>query len=166
MRAIKQLLVIGVFGLLIVGAVSVSGFYNPARKKLIGKWDISFEMTQTDLRQMGVTNNPLVAATAQSIMKSMQAEMEVEFRDDDTVTLGVTTFGLFAGETGTWRVDGRDGDRVVLELQLEQDRLLGSGPSRSSMTTRSKWTHPRNRVSRPVNLSFFGARRPALNRSD
>lgn len=123
MKALKQLIVIGVFGLLIAGAVSVSGFYNPARKKLIGKWDITFEMTQTDLRQMGVTNNPLLAATAQGIMKTMQAEMEVEFHDDDDrITLGVTTFGLLAGESGTWKVAKRDGDEVVLAIQFDREQ--------------------------------------------
>jgi hypothetical protein len=122
MRAIKQFFVIGIFGLLIAGAVSVSGFYNPARKKLIGKWDITFEMTQTDLRQMGVTNNPLVAATAQGIMDVMQAEMEVEFRDDDTVSLGVNTFGFFAGESGTWKVGKRSGEQVILAIKFAEEQ--------------------------------------------
>ena len=46
MHTLKRMFVIGVFGLLIAGAVSVRGFYNPARKRLIGKWDITFEMTK------------------------------------------------------------------------------------------------------------------------
>ncbi|MBI2479457.1 MAG: hypothetical protein HYV60_12735, partial [Planctomycetia bacterium] len=79
---LKQLIVIGIFGVVIAVAVSVTGFYNPARKKLIGKWDVSFEMTQTDLRQMGVTSNPLLAATAQTLVSTMQAKMQVEFRED------------------------------------------------------------------------------------
>ena len=121
MHTLKQMFVIGVFGLLIAGAVSVRGFYNPARKRLIGKWDITFEMTQTDLRQMGVTNNPLISAAAQGIMQTMQATMEVKFRDDDTIILGVTTFGLFAGESGTWQVAQRDGDQVVLAIKFDED---------------------------------------------
>jgi hypothetical protein len=88
---------------------------------LIGKWDVSFEMTQTDLRQMGVTNNPLVSATAQTVANVMQAQMQVEFREDDTATLGVTTFGFLAGDTGTWKVAGRDGDQVTVELKFSGD---------------------------------------------
>ncbi len=119
MKWIKQLIVIGIFGLLIVGAVSVSGFQNPARKKLIGKWDVAFEMSQTDLRGMGVTANPLVAATAQQLMKAIQTEMQVEFRDDDTVSLGVTTFGFLVGDSGTWKVAGRDGEQTKIAIRFE-----------------------------------------------
>jgi len=119
MRAIKQFFVIGIFGLLIAGAVSVSGFYNPVRKKLIGKWDIAFEMTQTDLRKMGVTNNPVVGAAAQGVMKAMQAEMQIEFRDDDTVSMGMTTFGFFAGESGTWKASRGDSDQFVIAIQFD-----------------------------------------------
>ena len=121
MKTIKQLIVIGIFGLLIAGALSVSGLYNPARKKLIGKWDVSFEMTQTDLRQMGVTNNPLAAATAQTLVNVMQAKMQVELRDDDTASLGVTTFGFMAGDSGTWKVASTDGDQVTIEIKFTDD---------------------------------------------
>lgn len=122
MKIIKQLIVIGFFGVLIAVGVSVTGFYNPARTKLIGKWDVSFEMTQTDLRQMGVTNNPLVAATAQTFANAMQAQMKVEFRDDDTASLGVTTFGFLAEDSGTWKVAGRDGDQVNVEIKFSGEQ--------------------------------------------
>ena len=122
MKFIKQAVVIGVFGLLIVGAVSFSGLLNPTKKKLIGKWDVSFEMTQTDLRQMGVTNNPLVAATAQTLVNAMQAQMQVEFKDDDTASLGVTTFGFLAEDSGTWKVAAKDGDQVTIEIKFSDDQ--------------------------------------------
>ncbi|MDA1055304.1 MAG: hypothetical protein O3C40_33200 [Planctomycetota bacterium] len=126
MKTIKQLIVIGIFGLLIAGAVSVTGFYNPARKKLIGKWDVSFEMTQTELRQMGVTNNPLVAAAAQTLVNTMQARMQVEFRDDDTASLGVTTFGFLAGDSGTWQIASKDGDQVTIAIKFSEDEAAKS----------------------------------------
>lgn len=121
MKTLKQLIVIGFFGVLIVGAVSMMGLYNPARTKLIGKWDVSFEMTQTDLRQMGVTNNPLVAATAQTLVNTMQAQMQVEFHDDDTASLGVTTFGFLAEDSGTWKVAAKRGDQVTIEIKFSDD---------------------------------------------
>ena len=121
MKTLKQLIVIVIFGALIAGGLSLSGFYNPARKKLVGKWDVSFEMTQTDLRQMGVTNNPLVAAMGQTLVNTMQAEMQVEFREDDTASLGVTTFGFLAQDSGTWKVAGRDGDQVTVEIKFSGD---------------------------------------------
>ena len=121
MKTLKQLIVIGIFGAVIAGGLSMTGLYNPARKKLIGKWDVSFEMTQTDLRQMGVTNNPLVAGAAQTLVNTMQAQMQVEFRDDDTASLGVTTFGFLAGDSGTWKVAGRDGDQVKVEIKFSGD---------------------------------------------
>ena len=122
MKTLKQLIVIGLFGVLIVGGISMTGLYNPARKKLIGKWDVSFEMTQTDLRQMGVTNNPLVAATAQTLVNTMQAQMQVEFKEDDTASLGVTTFGFLAEDSGTWKVAAKDGDQVTIEIMFSDDR--------------------------------------------
>lgn len=120
MKAIKQLLVIGIFGLLIAGAVSVSGYFSPARKKLIGQWNISFEMTQSDLQQLGVTSNPL-AATAQTLMKSMQAEMKVEFLDDDTIKFDMSTFGFLVGDSGKWEVAGRDGDLIIVRTSFPGD---------------------------------------------
>ena len=121
MKTLKQLIVIGIFGLLIAGAVSVTGLLNPARKKLIGKWDVSFEMSQTELRQMGVTNNPLVASAAQTLVNTLQAEMQVEFRDDDTASLGVTTFGFLASDTATWSVTDTDGDQVTIAIKFSED---------------------------------------------
>ncbi|HRX78216.1 MAG: hypothetical protein H6821_00245 [Planctomycetaceae bacterium] len=121
MKTLKQLIVIGIFGVVIAVGFTATGLYNPARKKLIGKWDVSFEMTQTDLRQMGFTNNPLVAATAQTLVKTMQAKMEVEFRADDTATLGVTTFGFVAGDSATWKVAATDGDQVTIEIKFSDD---------------------------------------------
>ena len=120
MKTLKQLIVIGIFGLLIAAAVSVTGLYNPARKKLIGKWDVSFEMTQTELRDMGVTNNPLVTATAQTLVKAMQAEMQVEFLEDDTATIGVTSFGFLTGESGQWEVVSKDGEQVTIALKFSE----------------------------------------------
>lgn len=121
MKMLKQLIVIGIFGVVIAVAVSVTGFYNPARKKLIGKWDVSFEMTQTDLRQMGVTSNPLLAATAQTLVSTMQAKMQVEFREDDTANLAVTTFGFVAGDSATWKVASKEGDQVTIEIKFADD---------------------------------------------
>ncbi|MBC8353043.1 MAG: hypothetical protein H8E66_13690 [Planctomycetes bacterium] len=121
MKTLKQLIVIGIFAALIVGAVSVMGLYNPARKKLIGQWDVSFEMTQTDLRQMGVTNNPLATAAAQTLVNTIQASMQVEFRDDDTASLGVTTFGFLAGDSGTWKVLAKDGEQVTIAIKFSED---------------------------------------------
>lgn len=121
MKTIKQLIVIGFFGALIAIGVSVAGLYNSAQKKLIGKWDVSFEMTQTDLRQMGVTNNPLVAATAQTFVAAMQANMQVEFRKDKTASLGVTTLGFRTGESGTWSVAASKGEEVTVAIQFEGD---------------------------------------------
>ena len=121
MKTLKQLIVIGIFGAVIAGGLSMAGLYNPARKKLIGKWDVSFEMTQTDLRQMGVTNNPIFGATAQTLVNAMQAQMQVEFREDDTASLGVTTFGFLAGDSGTWKVAGKEGDQVTLEIKFSGD---------------------------------------------
>ncbi|MEO8494097.1 MAG: hypothetical protein ABI614_03435 [Planctomycetota bacterium] len=121
MKTLKQLIVIGFFGVVITVGLSMTGLLNPTRTKLIGKWDVSFEMTQTDLRQMGVTSNPLVAATAQSLANAMQAQMQVEFRDDDTASLGVKTFGLMAGDSGTWKVGARDGEQVTIEIKFSGD---------------------------------------------
>jgi hypothetical protein len=47
--------------------------------------------------------------------------MQVEFRNDGTVTFGVTTFGFVAGESGTWKVAARDGEQVTIAIQLEGD---------------------------------------------
>lgn len=121
MKTLKQLIVIGFFGAVIAAGVSVSGLYNPTRNKLIGKWDVSFDLTQTDLRQMGVTNNPLLTATAQTLVKTMQAKMQVELRDDDTASLGVTTFGFTTGDSGTWKVASKDGDQITIEIKFSDD---------------------------------------------
>ena len=121
MKTLKQLIVIGLFGAMIVGGISVMGLYNPAKKKLIGTWDVSFEMTQTDLRQMGVTNNPIVAATAQTLVNTIQAKMQVEFREDDTARLGVTTFGFLAEDQGTWKVTGKEDDQVTIEIKFDDE---------------------------------------------
>jgi|CXWL01.1.fsa_nt_gi hypothetical protein len=122
MKTLKQLIVIGIFGALIAGGVTLTGFYNPARAKLIGKWDVSFEMTQTELRQMGVTSNPLVSAAAQTLASALQAQMQVEFRADDTASLGVKTFGFLAEDSGTWKVAAKDGEQVTLEIKFSDDQ--------------------------------------------
>lgn len=121
MKTLKQLIVIGIFGALIVGGISVLGLYNPAKEKLVGKWDVSFEMTQTDLRQMGVTNNPLVAATAQTLVNTLQTKMRVEFHEDDTARLGVTTFGFLAEDSATWKVAGTEGEQVTIEIKFADE---------------------------------------------
>ncbi len=121
MKTIKQLITVVLFGILIVAGIWVSGLYNPAQRKLIGKWDVSFEMTQTDLRQMGVTNNPLSVATAQTFVKALQANMQVEFRNDKTADLGVTTLGFRTGESGTWTVASTEGEQVTVAIQFEGD---------------------------------------------
>jgi len=46
----------------------------------------------------------------------------VEFRDDDTASLGVTTFGFLAGDSGMWKVAARDGDRVTIEIKFSDDQ--------------------------------------------
>ncbi len=122
MKALKQLIVIGLFGVLIVVGLSMTGLYNPARTKLIGKWNVSFEMTQTDLTQMGVTNNPLVTAAAQTLVNTIQAQMQVEFHEDDTASLGVKTFGFLAEDSGTWKVTGKEGDQVTVEVKFSEDQ--------------------------------------------
>ena len=121
MKTLKQLVVIGIFGVVIAVAVSAMGLYNSARTKLIGKWDVSFDMKEADLRQMGVTNNPLLAATAQTLVNTMQAKMQVELRDDGTASLGVSTFGFMTGDSGTWKVASKEGDQVTIEIKFSDD---------------------------------------------
>lgn len=121
MKLLKQLFVIVLFGALIAVGVSFSGLYNPAKKRLVGKWNMSFEMSQSDLREMGVTANPLMAATAQQLMKSTKSEMAVEFRNDDTVSMDMQAFGLQMGESGTWEVAQKSGDQVVIATKFEGD---------------------------------------------
>ena len=120
-KLIKQAVVIGVFGLIIVGVVSIRGFYNPTRTKLIGKWNVTFEMTQSDLREMGVTKNPLVTAAASVLMQTLQAEMQVEFRRDNTMQSDMSSFGVAAGDSGTWKVGGQTDDGVTVVMHYEGD---------------------------------------------
>lgn len=120
-KLIKQIVVIGVFGLIIVGVISIRGLYNPARSKLIGKWNVTFEMTQSDLGKMGVTANPVLTAAAGALMKTLQAEMQVEFRRDNTMQTKLSSFGLATGETGTWRVGGQAADGVTVVMAFEGD---------------------------------------------
>jgi len=120
-KMIKQIVVIGVFGLIIVGVVYVRGLYNPTRTKLVGKWNVTFEMTQSDLRELGVTTNPLVTATASVLMKTLQAEMQVEFRRDNTMRTDMSSFGISKGDSGTWKVGGQADDGVTVVMDFEGD---------------------------------------------
>ncbi|MBP85350.1 MAG: hypothetical protein CMJ64_01320 [Planctomycetaceae bacterium] len=120
-KMFKQIVVIGVFGLIIVGVISVRGLYNPTRTKLLGKWNVTFEMTQSDLREMGVTTNPLVAATASVLMKTLQAEMQVEFRRDNTMRTDMSSFGVSTGDSGTWKVGRQADDGVNVVMRFDGD---------------------------------------------
>lgn len=118
MKTIKQLITLAIFGVIIVVGVSALGLYNPTRAKLIGKWDVSFEMTQTDLREMGIANNPLSTAAAQTLVNVIQANMQVEFREDDTAHLAASTLGFMTGESGKWRVASTAGENVTIAVQF------------------------------------------------
>lgn len=120
-KAVKQIIVIAVFGLIIAGVVSVRGLFNKTRARLVGKWNVTFEMTQDDLRKMGVTTNPIFTATASALMKSIDAEMQVDFRSDDTVRLDMSSFGLSTGESGTWKIGDTNDDGIAVITQFEGD---------------------------------------------
>jgi hypothetical protein len=122
MKLIKQLIVIGIFGVAIMIGVSAMGLYNPTRARLIGKWDVSFAMTQADWQQMGVTNNPLAEVAAETLVSAIQAEMQVEFRDDDTASLDVTTFGVLASEAATWKIASTKDGQATISIAFSKDQ--------------------------------------------
>lgn len=117
-KIIKQGIVVAVFGVIIVGAVSVRGLFDSTRSKLVGTWNVSFEMTQSDLSNMGVTTNPIVQATASIVAKAIKGDMKVDFRKDSTMRMDLSSFGFSTGESGTWKVGNKSDGGVIVLTQL------------------------------------------------
>ena len=64
---------------------------NSDRQKLLGTWEVSLEMNDDEVSQMTGTENPWLAGLGRTLARTVQAEMEMEFRSDDTFTLSRTT---------------------------------------------------------------------------
>jgi len=99
--------------------LAMTGCSNPARDRMIGKWEASFEMTEDDMAQMTPTDNPVVAGLGKLLMKSLRAEIEWTFAADNTATATATLLGNTITRQGTWTF--LSGDETTTKLLIEFD---------------------------------------------
>lgn len=103
-----------------VSTVSLSGCFDSPRQKLIGKWVMTFEMTQSDLSQMSPTENPLAASFAQLLMKTVQGEMTMDFRNNDALQITMAFLGNQFERPARWRVLESNGNTAKLEVSFAE----------------------------------------------
>ncbi|MDP6466719.1 MAG: hypothetical protein QF918_03220 [Pirellulaceae bacterium] len=113
-RAVVLFLVGGCF-------VALTGCSNPARERIIGNWEASFEMTEEDMEKMAPTDNPILAEFGNLLMKSMRAEMAWEFSADDTVAASATLLGNSITRTGSWRYISGDENSTTIKVEFENE---------------------------------------------
>ena len=118
-KIVKQGIVVAIFGAIIVGVVSLRGLFGSTRSQLIGKWNVTFEMTQSDLSKMGVTTNPLLQATANLVVQAVKGDMKVDFRKDSTLQVDRSSFGFSTAESGIWKVGSKTDDGVIVLTKFE-----------------------------------------------
>jgi hypothetical protein len=109
--------------LFLVGGCSaaLTGCSNPARDRLIGKWEAGIEEGEEDVTKMTPTDNPIASRFGKVLMKSIQAEMSWEFASDNTVTATATLLGQPVTRRGTWQFVRGDEHESTITIQLEDE---------------------------------------------
>ena len=54
-------------------------------------------------------------------METLQGEMQVEFRRDNTMRTDMSSFGVSTGDSGTWKVGKQKDDGVTVVMDFEDD---------------------------------------------
>jgi len=112
------LLLLGGFG------IAMSSRSNPARERMIGQWEASFEMTEKEMTKMTPTGNPIVSEFGRLLMKSLRADIHWNFKSDDTVHASAKLLGNTVTRQGTWRFVRADEKSTTLEVTFENDAPL------------------------------------------
>lgn len=99
--------------------VPLTGCSNPARDRMIGRWEASTELTEEDTAALMPTDNPIAAALGKVLLQKARAETQWEFAADDSVTAAVTWLGNAKTQTGSWRFLGGDSASTRLEIAFE-----------------------------------------------
>ena len=112
--------------LFLVGGCSVAmtGCSNPARDRMIGKWEASIEMTEEDMANLAPKDNQFATNIAKLLMESMRAEMTWEFAADDTVTASATLLGNSITRSGTWHYVSSDEKSTTIMVAIENEEPL------------------------------------------
>lgn len=121
-RRLTTLIALAVFAGVTFTATS---WFGSARQKLVGHWSMSIEMNETDLKQMSPTENPIAAAFTQMFMKTVQADVDIVFRADDTATMTLSFLGNAYERHARWTVAKTEGDTATVHLQFAE----GSDPT-------------------------------------
>ncbi len=100
---------------------ALTGCSNPARERIIGKWEATFEMTEEDMAEMTPTDNPIVAGIGKLLMKSMRAKMAWEFAADDTLTTSTSLLGNSDTRSGLWRFVSGDENSTTIKVEFENE---------------------------------------------
>ena len=101
--------------------LALTGCSNPARDRIIGKWEANIEMTEEDMENLLPKDNPIAAGIGKLLMKSMRAEMAWEFAADDTVTASATLLGNSISRSGTWGYVSSDEQSTTVQVVLENE---------------------------------------------
>ena len=109
--------------------VAMTGCSNPARDRIIGKWEANHELTEEDKAIVVPKDNRSAAGIGKLLMKSMRAEMAWEFAADDTVTASANLLGISITRSGTWRYVSSDEKSTTIEVEFENEE-----PSELSFT--------------------------------
>jgi len=99
----------------------MTGCSNPARDRIIGKWNAEIEMTDEDRANLLPKDNPIMARIGKVLMDSMRVEMAWEFSADDTVTASATLLGKSMTRSGTWRYIRSDEKSTTIKVEFENE---------------------------------------------
>ncbi len=122
-----------------------SGCGSKAENRLIGKWEGTFQVDEKKIEAAIEKKSPnkMGAAIAKGMISAMMerlkaAKMIIEFSEDGTFhssTEGMP--GQGNEQDGTWRIVRQDGNKVALEIQIEdkkeQTTLVFNGNDEFSM---------------------------------
>jgi len=111
----------------LLGCVATAGCAPTASEKLVGKWDYNLldRAKQAGGEQQGsggVKETLLGAAEA----AGLKVGMEIEFRDDQTVTMSASLIGTATSGPMEWKVAQVDGQTVTVEIRRRNEQTARS----------------------------------------
>lgn len=98
--------------------VAMTGCSNPAKDRLIGKWEASLEMTEDEMAKLMPSDSPIVTGLGKLFLQKLPT-LQWEFAADGTATESITFLGATRAVKGSWRFLKGDATTTTIEVTLE-----------------------------------------------
>jgi hypothetical protein len=101
--------------------ITTAGCQPAAYQKLVGRWEVGLKTEDIDLGDVKIGENPLLASLGQSLLSTLNIELELLFRADETFLMTLRVMGNDLRREGTWRVLESNDKTAVVETRLGED---------------------------------------------